>query len=58
MVVNMKEIGKIIKWMEKELIDGQPVELLPVHGKMAICTDKVYMNGLMEEYIKVSLSMT
>ena len=54
----MKEIGKIIKWMEKELIDGQPVELLLVHGKMAICTDKVYMNGLMEEYIKVSLSMT
>jgi hypothetical protein len=52
----MKEIGKIIKFMELALIHGKMERYIQGNGKKEICMDKVYLAGLMAEDMKVNIN--
>lgn len=49
---SMKVIGKIIVWMEKEYLFGKMVENIKVNISMIKNKAKVYINLLMEEFMR------
>ena len=54
----MKEIGPIIKWMVKALINGQTGARSKELGNKAICMVKVYMSGQTVEFTKENTKRT
>lgn len=54
MVQPTLEDGKIIKLMDMECTHGLMEENLKAVGKIIICTEEVYIVGLMDVYLKVN----
>jgi hypothetical protein len=52
-IENMKVIGKIIKWMEKENLNGPMEDSMKENIKWIKKKDMEFLNGMMEEYTKV-----